>query len=295
MSDSIGERFGGIFKRSEKPRRELDRKSIYDSDDPMADLAQLLSELKALNDLLADENESEPNLEYKVFKSKAERDEIVEIGRETCRYMKENNITQVGIMDRSARPAYITILENWKQMYPDEESPKIYFINPKGFVSSEIIDNNPSKPSDDMFESWVKRDREEGADALRSQSQIETDLRTTFPDITSNEAGPVLLFDTCIHSGDSFRPVVDTMKGMGVDVRVGVVSSDSGNRSGITPDFIVMDRTPKGVCYPFDKDRLVDKTYTSVHALRAEDDTKKELSRQIRREVRRAVTEHYSS
>jgi hypothetical protein len=231
--------------------------------------------------------------DYILFKNEQRREEFVEIGRRVCEFLKVNEIKKVIFVDRSARPGYITVLENWKIMYPHEELPEIYFMNPKGFRSIEDVQMDFDVLVNDKFNALAKNDLDEPP-LVRSEDEIEKDLKNTYKRLFENEDRKVLLFDNCIHSGDSVRPMLKSLTKSGLDVSLGLVSQNVEGEP-MKADLIVLDHTPDGACYPFDKDQLVEKTYTSVHSLPSLDPEKRILSKQIRREIKRAVQEYYDA
>lgn len=235
---------------------------------------------------------------YEIFAQPEAREDIVKIGTTIAKYVKDNDIHDVIFADRSARPAYIAAQEAYRQLYPDEQGPNIYFMNPKGFVSVEKIDEDQSLLDNLAVEADRKDDIVEWNNA-RTKTEILDDVRR-YDFVKKQEKDGkqrrVLLFDTCIHSGDTLLPMRDILEEAGLEVHVGV-TNDRGNRSGFTPDLVVMQDTFRG-CYPFDRDRMVNKTLESVPAkpLSKRDPDYREktkFGRQIRAEVRRAVREYY--
>ena len=231
---------------------------------------------------------------YIIFNDETSRREMVEVGRKVCEYVHDRGIQEIIFVDRSARPGYITVVENWKNMYPGEKPPNIYFMNPNGFKSlGDIWDEDPELGFTEALVVAEKDDRPESPGLVRSKSEISKDLRKTYPELFSREGKHVLLFDTCVHSGESVKPMIGILTDLGLDVRLGVVSAKT-NASGIDADLVIFDKTQGGGCHPFDRDRLVEKTYTSVHSLKSDNEEKRILSRQIRKEIRMALSEYYS-
>jgi hypothetical protein len=220
---------------------------------------------------------------------------LVTIVKNTATYLHDNKIKNFVLMDRSARPAYIGVREAWRRMYPDEPMPDIYFLNPTGFVNSDIFHSMGETGLSKGFEIVMDGLRKENDIARidptgpRTQEEIEGEFKQTYRRLLGNKSEPTLIFDTCIHSGDSIRPVRDSMRGMGFDqLRVGVV--DAGrNESEIHPDFKALNTKPLGVCFPFDHDRVVERRFNASTSLRNDDPVAIETGADLRSEIKRIV------
>lgn len=230
--------------------------------------------------------------EFEIFPKKIARAEIVEVGKKICTYVHRKKIKHIILIDRSARPAYLSILHNWHSLYPKELAPRINFINPKGFVSLQEIAKQPrSEIRFGMSESYDKFDRVEARKKVRSQRGITKDLHKNYSRLTESDANTILLFDTCMHTGDSIRPIRDGFRKMGFQVKLGIVSPIDFDAQGvgIKPDLVILNKDAYNQCYPFAKDLMVKKTYTSILSLRNRDEEDKQFSRQIRQEIRQAL------
>jgi len=225
----------------------------------------------------------------RIFTSYEERREIYIIGRRLAEYAVNENIEAVYFLDRSARPAYVAMREFWKVQYPDVSMPKIGFLNPKGFVSREDLRSGAANLDELMLNDEYKQGEIENPENIRSRQEIIDEMRQKTPDDVREN--PVLLFDACIHSGDSIRPILNKLDEAGMqDVRFGVVSPRN-NRSDIDLQFVTMDKVPAGVCYPFDKDELTQKTYTSIHSNSNITAQTVKDGRELRAEIRQIIKE----
>lgn len=232
---------------------------------------------------------------YEFYPDPAERQELVEISEKTADYLHDNEIRNFILLDRSARPAYIGVKEVWKKKYPDKPLPDIYFVNPTGFMNDKdaLAPGMTGLPKgmEIMFDGQRKgNDVGDAFTEPRPQEDIEKDFTETYKRLTENRDQPTLLFDTCVHSGDSLRPVQTTLQNLGFnELKVGVVGEDM-NTSDIKPDFIAVQGTPLGVCYPFDRDRMVERRFDSVTSRPTTDTISRERGIALRNEIRSIVT-----
>ncbi len=70
--------------------------------------------------------------QFKIFTNRREREEIKDISFSLARYLHENNIQTLVLIDVKARLAYLGLIRAWAQLYPHEKRPQIYFVNPEG-------------------------------------------------------------------------------------------------------------------------------------------------------------------
>lgn len=226
---------------------------------------------------------------YQFFTTPEERHELVETARRTAEYLHDNKIRNFVIMDRAARPIYIGVKEMWKKLYPNEKLPDIYFLNPTGFMNLNEAEKTGQtglpKGMEMMYSGFLKgNDLGQG---IRSQAEIEYDFMKTFQRMLANRNEPTLLFDTCIHSGDSVGNVQTTLRNLGfANLKLGLVGNEK-NDSGMRPDFVAVRGKPLGVCYPFDRDRLTERRFDSVTSAPTEDPLYLGRSRALRAEIHR--------
>lgn len=136
----------------------------------------------------------------------------------TADYVDQHNVSAVAFVDRSARPMWIGLNEYWEKTHGDKPGPDYYFVNPDGF---------------------------------RDQRDIEKRLETEHRRLARHKQDTVLLVDTCMHSGSAMKPVIEGLqKGGFQDVRI-AIASNRRNTSGITPDLVMLEYSPAGLCFPF--------------------------------------------
>jgi hypothetical protein len=134
---------------------------------------------------------------YKMFDTAESRADIVDISERLAEHLKENNIENVILLDRSARPAYLGLVKVWRKKFPNKKRPNIYFVNPDGFKTEIHTCTDSEKSEKDVLEEFQKN----------------------YPALAGNK-GKVLVYDTCIHSGDTVVPVIDTLRANGSQASV---------------------------------------------------------------------------
>ena len=148
----------------------------------------------------------------------------------------------------------------------------------------EIIDDCNWK--DDAYESRYQ---------VRNQDEIIQEFQDTYTKLMEDKDKPVLIFDTCIHSGDSLFSVKRAFDQAGFDdVRVGAVNP-SDRASKVKTDFFITRQEPEKGCYPFDRDRMIEKTFDHVYSRPTDDPEKRERSVRLRQEIKRIMREALGS
>lgn len=227
---------------------------------------------------------------YDIFRSPKERRDLYLVGRNMSEYVREEGVKAVYFMDRSARPAHVAMKTYWNIYFPESPIPHIGFLNPRGFVSQEDVDKGIVFPMTYTFNDRSAQNSREALEDIRPESEIVNDLRG---ELIAKDLHDqlILLFDTCVHSGESVRPMIDKFRKAGADnVKFGVVSANE-NMSGIRPDFTVMDKAPTAVCYPFGRDPLTTKIYGDIHNASNVTPRNSQYARLLREEIKMAVEE----
>jgi len=228
--------------------------------------------------------------EYEFFKDPEERKEVFEYSKAIAEYLRSENIPNLVIIDRSSRPLYIGVREYLKAKYPDEDVANVYFMNPKGFNVREDLD--PEEIDDIAIDCVLKDDLEEAPNQIRSRKNVMRDFKETYDRLLADKKKPVLIFDTCIHSGDTLTPVKNIFDKAGfTDARIGSVNPTEDDAK-IKADFYITEDRPEKGCYPFDRDRMIEKTFDRVYSKPVDDPYKRERSVRLRREIKRIVTEY---
>lgn len=232
------------------------------------------------------------NSNYDFFRYQQERQELFEYSKTIAEYLRSEKIADLVIVDRSSRPLYIGVKEYLQVKYPDEALPGIFFVNPKGFKAQE--DLTAEEVDEIIYSCEWQDDLLESPDQVRGKEKILTELRDVYQKLTADKDKPVLLFDTCIHSGDSLAPVRDIMKQAGFsDLRIGAINPAEAG-SSVKTDFFVTTEEPEKGCYPFDRDRIIEKTFDHVYSKKTDDPEKREKSLALRREIKKIIDEYLS-
>jgi hypothetical protein len=231
--------------------------------------------------------------DYRFFQHFEERQELFDYSKAIGEYLKTQGITNLVIIDRSARPLYIGVREYLSLKYPNEPKPNIYFVNPKGFkVSEELTDGEIEEIINDC--NW-KGDVHEGEEFVKTHEDIAREFSNMYKRLINDRDKPVLIFDTCIHRGRTLAPVKKIFKESGFsDVRIGSINP-AENGSMVKHDFYITEKTPRKLCYPFDYDRIVNKTFNHVYSKPTKNYYQKIRSFELRGEIKRIVNEFIST
>jgi hypothetical protein len=201
-----------------------DEESFYpDSGDlSLRDAESLLTTLKGF--FLGERKTSRrPDFDHIFFRDSRARSEVFSFSKAIAEHLHDNGIEDLVIVDRSSRPLYIGVMEYWKSAYPDERRPGIYFVNPKGFKDKDTL------PREELWranrEAALKGDLSESDTNARTRLEIDAEFAEAYPKLMADRDKEVLIFDTCIHSGDTLASVVESFRRMGFkNVQVGSVN-----------------------------------------------------------------------
>lgn len=250
---------------------------------------EVTAKLNRLFALIDQHENGEPTEEYEFFQSETERKELFECCKDLTEHLHEYEIPNLVIIDRSSRPVYVGVMEYWRDKYPDEKMPGIYFMNPKGFKSKEkLTEEELAMVAEDCM---LKGDLLEDHQKARTEAEIIAEVQETYQRLFEDRDKPLLVFDSCIHSGDTLSPVKDVLEKAGfTKMEIGSVNP-SDRHSAVRADYFITRERPEKGCYPFDRDRLIEKTFDHVYSKRAENPRAAEVSRELREEIRRIMKE----
>lgn len=196
------------------------------------------------------------------FRYNLDEDNVFNSVKNIVEFTRENGIKNLIFVDRAARPINAGVSEYYKTAYPEEDMPSMFFINPKGFrsadsadFSDELMANYRSYDNFDIFETTASMP-DEGVSFQQFSEE--------HPYLAEKIEEPIMIIDTCMHSGISISSVLEKFQEFGFsDVRLalGNTSSPEERRTGITPDLKFSDIRS---CYPFAGEDLVAKKYGST-------------------------------
>ena len=168
-----------------------------------------------------------------IFNSDAAKEDIIRIGNNLAKYLFKNKIKNIIFIDCSARPGYIALKETWKNKFPDRHLPNIYFTNPEGYNTN-------------------KRDIEE----------IVNKFNTTYKKLSSNKKESIMIFDVCMHTGNTVKSILDVLKKAGYNnIFVGLAQKKCIEYSCFQKvNFVAVDYKPDRGCYPFSRDHIIEKS-----------------------------------
>lgn len=234
-------------------------------------------------------NEQENTSGYTFFRTEEARENLFDYSEAIAGYIKRNGIKDLVIPDRSARPLYVGVMEYWKKFFSNDPMPGIYFVNPKGFMAGDVLPF--SELSDVNANAGLKDDLFESPKSIRDDHQIKTEFKQAYPKLMADKKKPILIFDTCIHSGKTLESVIRVMRDLGfTGLKIGSVNP-SDHYSVVKTDFHITEEEPEKGCYPFDGDRLIEKTFEHVFSNRTPDATKRATAGLLRQEIKKIMAE----
>lgn len=228
---------------------------------------------------------------YRTFESVQSRRELYQYCKRVTDYLHKHRIPSLILPDRSARPLATGVRECWMNTYADQKLPHIYFINPYGFkTSKDLTDTDLFKQA---FPGITGENTPPLPDPNKTRERIQEEFTQHYPQLIHDKNKPVLIFDSCIHSGGTLSSVKDTLRRLGFsDVRIGTVQ-DAPMNSSVSPDLYIKEDNdvPVGKCHPFGFENLVKKTYDKVHSERNPDPAALKRAQNLREEIKRIVQE----
>ncbi len=192
---------------------------------------------------------------YECFDSEAERKDIVKIGENLAKYLFKKKINNIIFIDRAARPGYIALIKSWNKIFPNTPRPNIYFTNPDGYTD------------------------------FRTEKKIAQEFNNTYKNLSANKDAKILIFDVCMHTGETIEPLLTFLKKEGYkNVFLGL-SQPKDDDCDIKNNFSALKYEPSNCCYPFDRDRLIERNLNSVLSERNYDRRERRDSILLRKEI----------
>ncbi len=230
-----------------------------------------------------EESQEKPQ-DYRFFDSPEKRKELFDYSKAVAEYLRKERISNLILVDRGARPLYIGVREYLYSKYPEEEIPDIFFVNPRGFKSKEEL-----TPDEIKFLNYKLQLSGDPEKKVRDQEEIMAEFRNRYRRLMKSKEDPTLIFDTCMHTGKSIKPIKKTLDRLGFsDLRIGLVSPPETGVE-IEVDFYITEKIPEKICYPFDKETIVEKTLTRTSSRKTEDPQGRRKSIFLRKEIRKII------
>jgi len=229
---------------------------------------------------------SEKDLEQEKF----EREIFLQVSS-LAEYIHENAIENIIFVDRSARPGAFGVIAYLRAKYPDIEMPKMYFINPIAFKyrqDAEMTDGDILKAAWEAINVGSSLD-----ESLADDEGVVIDrVKDVHKYLFARRDKKTLLFDTCVHSGGTSRPVFDVLKKAGFnELKVGVSNvGHAGAAAHIDLDYEGPIEGKNG-CFPFGYDVAVVKGSMSPISKRNNNFKAIIATTELRKVIRRAVND----
>lgn len=218
---------------------------------------------------------------YRYLEHSNDREDIILFTRGVCEYLRREKVAHVFFMDRSARPAWVSFHEYYKQKYPNEQRPGFFFTNPKAY--------EPRRTTRGMFSGLLASIT--GAD-LHVEHPAGVEFKETYTTVIEDKNKPILLFDTCAHSGMTINNVRKVLEEIGFsDVRI-ITASDPEEGSAVRSELSFDDHKSCETCYPFGLENgQIAKRKSSIVSKVREPQADHEIGMLIRKELRQIIKE----
>jgi hypothetical protein len=169
-------------------------------------------------------------------------------------------VNSIIFLDRSARLGYLALIKSWRKLFSPIKCPDIYFTNPDGYNTQ-----------------FGKKD-------IKS---IAKEFDKSYKKLASKKHEKIMLFDTCMHSGDTLRPVLEVLKKAGYSkLLIGLTQpKDYLYRSGIKVNFSALENSPSKACYPFGRGGLLTKMGDGLICSPRKDSEARKYFLELRKEI----------
>lgn len=152
--------------------------------------------------------------------------ELICITGNVVNYLLNNNVNNLVLLDRSARAFYAALYAWYDFFHPDKPKPNVYFINPD----------------------------------FKSEKKLKHEFRGGHPYLYEKRDKPVLVLDTCCHSGNKLSRVKKLLTKVGFsDVRYRIMTVDDEEPANIDYNIAEIAVPRKRGCYTIGQDWLVEK------------------------------------
>jgi hypothetical protein len=249
-----------------------------------------------MSELTTDQKRAEVLAERKRQFTRGAEHDLIRIGGTLATHLHDRAISRIVFIDQGARAGHWTLIEAWRRQYPELPLPEIYFVNPLGLNTSETETDSVKKDSVIMPRAKALEQKAKKTDLVfRPKLAVHEEFLSTFARLCLDKDAPVMVFDTCQHSGLSTEPVLRTLRELGFsDIKLGL-ASDVNDLSGIRPDFVALKGEANGKCYPFGTDSLVTKEMSSVFSSPNSDEKVRRNGKLLRKAVKDIFEEKWGT
>lgn len=191
-----------------------------------------------------EEEKKNDKSEYIIFADERIRQDVYLFCKGLASYMAEGGLQNVAFIDRGARAAWIGVNEYWNMHYKDLPKPSYFFVNPDGFdLGKEDLEK---LQTEGLEESAANLGR-----LMKREKEIVNQFLKAHPELMKRKKEPLVLFDTCSHSGYTLRSVNYIFSKLGFqDIRI-ITAHSPDDTSGIEADKDISEGEHFKSCYPF--------------------------------------------
>lgn len=202
-------------------------------------------------------------MKYQYLDSEDCREDVLKIGNTLAKHLHSEEITNIIFADRSARPGYIALKKAWKNNFPNEQSPNVYFTNPEKYSHAGV-------------------------------EEVVEEFSQTYKSLCLDKDAKIMLFDVCLHTGRTMEPILRVMYKVGFsNISVGFTQPEDKRFSTRVPvSFAALNYTPENHCYPFSIDNIVKKNTSSILSTRNSFKGNSPRSIELRKEISNIFQQH---
>lgn len=239
--------------------------------------------------------EDSDQLFYEYFDSINERRDIAHFSKELASYLEKENIENIIFLDRSARLAWIGVDEYYKQHFKEKQKPGYYFLNPDVFrkeskiVLAEGVSTDQAMTDILISKLTGRQPRYIKRSVAKQDSLTVEDFDSVFKNLANVKDKPIVVFDTCSHSGKTMKPVLKKLKEFGFEDIRALTANTPDDTSGVEIAAQLDANTLMTSCYPFGRASGVEKTDGMVTRRRK---GPREDVLQARKEIRAIVRDY---
>lgn len=209
------------------------------------------------------QSEEALNRQYTYFDTVEEREMVYRVVARTTEYLHENHVHNIVFIDRSARAAWIGVHEYWKLKFSEEEQPNFYFINPlplrDEFLEKAEKNITPRETEVEDTEMFEIMERILSMDESEREKDLNNEIEQTYTALMKERDEPLVIFDTCAHSGTTLRLVGKAFSSLGFsDVRY-ITATEPDDFSLVDPVLYCCNMSEHSTCRPFGKELAVKK------------------------------------